>query len=256
MAAIELHDLAQQLATARDSKQLIDPTPFDAIASLEDAYQVQSLAAAAYPSKQIGYKVGATNAGVQKLFDCNTPFYGPMFEREVRQPAVELKLHDGVIGGEAEFAFVCGSDFPTDKILSTEELPTLIESCHIAVEIVGRRTLGSGLPGLHSAVADFGVHVAFIPGPAIDNRDPLDLASVEVKAMTNGEETNSGIGGAVLGNPLNSLLWSHNELINSGKALKAGDWVSTGTCLGVIAPVAGVVNIEFNGCGSIGYQFS
>ena len=105
-------------------------------------------------------------------------------------------------------------------------------------------------------MADFGVHVAFIPGPAIDNRDPLDLASVEVKAMTNGEETNSGIGGAVLGNPLNSLLWLHNELINSGKALKAGDWVSTGTCLGVIAPVAGVVNIEFNGCGSIGYQFS
>ena len=103
MAAIELNDLAQQLATARGSRQLIDPTPFDAIASLKDAYRIQSMAAAAHPSKQIGYKVGATNAGVQKLFDCNAPFYGPMFEQEMRQPAVELELHDGLIGGEAEF---------------------------------------------------------------------------------------------------------------------------------------------------------
>lgn len=256
MPAIEQKDLAQQLADARASHQQIDPKPFDSIASLQDAYQVQSMATAAYPSKQVGWKVGATNEGAQQLFGCDAPFYGPMFEQEVMQPAADLKLRDSVLGGEAEFAFICGSNFPTDQSLSIEDLPALIKSCHIAVEIVGRRTTGKGLPTLNCAVADFGAHVAFIPGPAIDNWESMDLATVEVTARTNGEETNSGTGAAVLGHPLNSLLWMHNELVKVGSGLKASDWVSTGTCLGVIAAVAGSVDIEFRGCGSIGYQFS
>ncbi len=256
MATADHSKLAQQLADARASQQQIDPAPFDAIATLEEAYQLQSLAIQTYPSRQIGYKVGATNEGAQKLFNCNAPFYGPMFEREVLQPAAQLPLSAGVLGGEAEFAFVCGSDFPTDKTLTTDDLPALVRSAHIAVEIVGRRTIGQGLPGLHSAVADFGVHTAFIPGPAIDDWSTLDLGTVAVKADTNGTETNSGTGAAVLGHPLNSLLWMHNELVKAGSGLKAGDWVSTGTCLGVIAAVAGTVEIEFSGCGNIGYTFN
>lgn len=256
MSTSELSDLATQLANARGSQQQIDPKPYDAITSLDDAYKLQALAAEAYPSKQIGWKVGATNEGAQKLFGCDAPFYGPMFEQEVLQPSAELTLRDGVLGGEAEFAFVCGSDFPTDKILSVEDLPALIKSCHIAVEIVGRRTAGKGLPSLNCAVADFGAHVAFIPGPAIDNWKALDLAAVEVKANTNDEETNRGTGAAVLGHPFNSLLWMHNELVKAGSGLKADEWVSTGTCLGVIAAVAGTVDIEFADCGNISYQFS
>jgi len=253
-------ELARQLADARGSNTQTDAAPFDAIPSLETAYQLQSLAAETYPSKQIGYKVGATNEGAQKLFGCDAPFYGPMFEQEQLQPGASLTLHAGVLGGEAEFAFVCDSDFPTDRELSTEDLPDLIRSCHIAVEIVGRRTAGSGLPGLNSAVADFGANVAFMPAPAIDNWRSIDLGAVQVAASTNGTETNSGTGAAVLGHPLNSLLWLHNALrsapgdLKSG--LKAGEWVSTGTCLGVIAPTEGTVEIEFSGCGTIGYTFA
>ncbi len=253
-------ELARQLADARGNKTQTDATPFDAIESIDIAYQLQSLAAETYPSKQIGYKVGASNEVAQKLFNCDTPFYGPMFEQELLQPDAVLTLHDGVLGAEGEFAFVCASDFPTDRDLSTEDLPDLIESCHIAIEIVGRRTAGTGLPGLHSAIADFGVHGAFIPAPALDNWRSIDLAAVKVIASTNGTETNSGNGAAVLGHPLNSLLWLHNALRsapgNLRSGLKAGDWVSTGTCLGVIAPTAGTVEIEFSGCGTISYTFA
>lgn len=256
MPAIDLDDLAQQLANARASQHQIDAKPLDGITSLEEAYKLQAMAAAAYPSKQIGYKVGATNEGSQKLLGCNTPLYGPMFEQELLQPGAELKLRDGVLGGEAEFAFICASDFPTDKSLSTADLAALIERCHIAVEIVGRRTIGKGLPSLNCAVADFGVHAAFILGNAIDNWESMDLATVEVKASTNGEETNSGTGAMVLGHPLNSLLWLHNELAKNGSGLKAGDWVTTGTCLGVIAAVTGPVEIEFSGCGNISYKLT
>ena len=256
-------ELANRLAKARADQQLVDGVAFESIASLAEAYTIQSMAIDQYPSAQIGYKVGATNDAVQKMFGADSPFFGPMFERECylqhpdeAQQSPKMTLLPGVLGGEAEFAFVCGEDFPTDNKLSKDELPDLLQSCQIAVEIVGRRTLGEGLPTLHSAVADFGANVAFIEGSAIDNWKSIDLADVVVTASTNGEQTNTGTGSVVLGNPLNSLLWLHNALLEQGKSLRRGDRVSTGTCLGVIAATAGsTVDIEFEGCGKIGYQF-
>lgn len=256
---MENTELAKLLADARAGNTQTDAAPFDAITSLEQAYLVQSLAAEIYPSRQSGYKVGATNEGVQKLFGCDEPFYGPMFAQEQLQPGSVLTRQAGLLGGEAEFAFVCGSDFPVDRDLSTEDLPDLISSCHIAVEIVGRRTAAAGLPGLYPAVADFGVNVAFMPSTAIDNWRSIDLAAITATASINGTETNRGNGAAVSGHPLNSLLWLHNALRSAPgdlkSSLKAGDWISTGTCLGVIAPQPGTVEIEFSGCGTISYTF-
>lgn len=248
-------ELAEQLAQARGQQQQTDLAPFESITSIDDAYAVQALATNAYQSPRIGYKVGATNEGAQKLFDCDAPFYGPMFEAECYEPGHRLAMVPGLLGGEAEFAFKTGKDFPTDKDLTVDDLPALVSSAHIAVEIVGRRTRGDGLPPLHAAIADYGANVAFIKGPAIENWKELDLASVAVTAKTNGEETNAGTGGAVLGHPLNSLLWVHNALRANGSGLKANEWVSTGTCLGVIAAKPGTrVEIDFSGCGKIGYE--
>lgn len=250
-------ELAAHLAAARGNNQLVDSAPFESIASLTDAYRIQAIAADQYDSPQIGYKVGATNEAVQKLFGADCPFFGPMFERERFAPDSTIPLTPGVLGGEAEFAFVCGEDFPSDDELTIQDLPALIQRCHIAAEIVGRRTAGEGLPPLHAAVADFGANVAFIDGPEIDDWHSRDLASVKVTASTAGEQTNSGIGAAVLGNPLNSLLWLHNALRHQNRGLRQGDWVSTGTCLGVIATAPGsMVDIEFEGCGSLRYQLS
>ena len=248
--------LALKLANARAQRNQTDAAPFEAIASLDKAYATQAQACSAYPSVQIGYKVGATNEGAQKLFGCNSPFYGPMFEAEHHTTGAQFELVTGLLGGEAEFAFKIGSDFPTDRSLNVDALPDLIDSANIAVELVGRRTRGDGLPTLHAAIADFGANVAFIEGPPIDNWRSVNLAQVAVTARTNGEETNAGTGAAVMGHPLNSLLWLHRSLVATGSGLKAGDWVSTGTCLGVIkAEPQSIVEISFTGCGDINYQF-
>ena len=141
--------LARKLAEARANRQLIDGMPLESIASLADAYSTQSIAIDLYDSPRIGYKVGATNAVVQKMFGADNPFFGPMFKREHYQANSTIQLLPGILGGEAEFAFYCGDDFPTNTDLSVHDLPDLIQSCHIAVEIVGRRTTGEGLPTLH-----------------------------------------------------------------------------------------------------------
>jgi len=256
MSAIDPKKIAADLAQARATEKLIDMGPLTKLASLEDAYALQALLDESYASERIGYKVGATSEAAQKLFSCDAPFYGPMYARDRHTPGTSFKLRPGLLGGEAEFAFHCKEDLPTDIDLSVEDLPKFIAGCHIAVEIVGRRTEGEGLPPLNCAVADFGGNFAFLEGPEVENWSSMDLSKVEVVAQTNGAETNRGTGAAVMGHPLESLLWLHNTLRAKGSGVRTGDWVSTGTCLGVIQAASGQVDIEFKGCGKISYSLS
>jgi len=248
-------DLAIDLATARRDHTQIDATPFASLDAESDAYQLQHAAISAYDAKCIGYKVGATSAAAQKVFQCDGPFFGPMFDREYYDVGTVLPCYTGVLGGEAEFAFQCGADFPEDPALAAADLPGLVSACHMAVELVGRRTVGEGLPPLLTAIADFGANIAFMPGGKITDWAEQDLSKVQVSATVDGEETNRGTGADVMGNPLNSLLWLHTALLSQGKSLKQGDWVSSGTCLGAIAARPGTtVQIQFHGIGEIGYQ--
>jgi len=256
MSAIDPKKIAADLAQARVTDKLIGMGPLTQIASLDDAYALQVHLDEAYASERIGYKVGATSEAAQKLFSCDAPFYGPIYARDRHTPGTNFKLRPGLLGGEAEFAFHCKEDLPTDIDLSVNDLPTYIADCHIAVELVGRRTEGDGLPPLNCAVADFGGNFAFLEGPSIDDWTSMDLSKVEVVAKTNGAETNRGTGAAVMGHPLESLLWLHNSLRAKGSGVKAGEWISTGTCLGVIQAALGKVDIEFKGCGEISYSLS
>ncbi|MEM7256948.1 MAG: fumarylacetoacetate hydrolase family protein [Pseudomonadota bacterium] len=250
-------DLAQQLATARIDRTQIDPQLLEGLQDEAQAYQLQQLVGECYGSLQIGYKVGATNETSQKMFGCDSPFFGPMFERDCHDTGAVMESHAGLLGGEAEFAFVIDRDVPTDTNLSTDQLATYVRAVHVAVELVGRRSAGTGLPPLFAAIADFGGNAAFISGPAIRDWQSIDLAAVSVTALTNRKETNAGSGAAVLGHPLNSLLWLHDTLRQRGTGLREGQWITTGTCLGVIKPVAdSTVEIDFAGCGQISYRLT
>lgn len=245
-------DLARQLAAARQQRSQIDPTLLDILRDEADAYRVQALAIRHYPSTHIGYKVGATNETSQNLLGCDGPFFGPLFDAECHDAGITIDAKQDIIGGEAEFAFLIDRDIPPDTEL---QITDYIQAAHIAVELIGRRTVGLGLPTALAAIADFGGNAAFIRGNSIDNWQTIDFATIEVIARIDGEETNSGNGAAVLGNPLNSLLWLHQTLSQQGQTLKAGQWVTTGTCLGVIQPKPGSqVVVSFAGCGEIDYH--
>lgn len=247
-------DLAQQLASARQLGKQIDYALMDGLQNESDAYQLQELAAEHYGSRHIGYKVGATNETSQKLFGCSEPFFGPMFDCDYYEHGATFDLSDGLLGGEAEFAFLIDRDIP-DTDLTSAQITDYIAAAHVAVELIGRRSAGKGLPSLYAAIADFGGNAAFIRGPSITDWRGMDLAEVKVVAHTNGEETNAGDGGAVLGNPLNSLVWLHDNLRARGRSLQAGQWITTGTCLGVIQAVAdSSVHVDFEGCGEVAYN--
>lgn len=254
---MSLSDIAIQLASARRESKKVNAEIMQSLQSEAEAYQLQSLLEEHYRSPKIGYKVAATNEATQKKIGCDGPFYGPMFEADRHQSGASFNSADGIVGGEAEFAFLMDRDVPADIQLNEESVKDYVRSVHIAVELIGRRTTGDGPPSLYAAIADFGGNAAFIHGGEIKNWRSIDLAAVKVVAYTNGAETNSGSGAAVLGHPINSLLWLRQAIAARGESLMAEQWVITGTCLGVIPPKPdSTVVVKFEGCGDVTYQLT
>ena len=58
---------------------------------------------------------------------------------------------------------------------------------------------------------------------------PTDLAAIEARVSVNGKLVATGTGDAVLGNPLNSIVWLAGKLGVYGRGLKAGEIVMTGS---------------------------
>jgi len=180
----------------------------------------------------VGYKVACTNKLAQKLLGTDTPFYGRLLSPFVYQSPARLNAEDfsmRVI--EAEFSFQLAADLPREG--APYEKDTVAEAVAAvlpSIEIVDTRyTVWTEVP-LPSLISDNGCNGGWVQGKAIERWRDMDLAAHEVRLRVNGVDKLRGTGAAVLGHPLNSLVWLANTLCDQGKALKAGDLVSTGVC--------------------------
>jgi len=180
----------------------------------------------------VGYKVACTNKLAQELLGTDTPFYGRLLSPFVYQSPARLKAQDfsmRVI--EAEFSFQLAGDLPQEGApYGRESVAQAVAAVLPSIEIVDTRyTVWTEVP-LPSLISDNGCNSGWVRGKASEAWRNIDLASHEVRLRVNGVDKLSGAGSAVLGHPLNSLVWLANTLCEQGKALKAGDLVSTGVC--------------------------
>ena len=90
-------------------------------------------------------------------------------------------------------------------------------------------------------------------GDRVDARDPtafdlegdrsgeraVDLAAHPVRAFANDTMAGEGDGSVVLGDPRIALTWLVNELSRHQMTLRAGEVVTTGTCVKPVAIAAG-----------------
>jgi len=229
------NDEAKVLAEARRNRTRSTPLLSSGIDENE-AYTLQDAAADAYGCPRIGYKIGATSPEARRIIGCDGPFYGPMFEADLIAPGSKVPVDETMLGLECEFAFQMARAFPNEGDARTREaVAGAIARCVPAFEIVGSHIVGSGFPTATSCIADFGLNALFCPGSDMPNWRNEDLAAMAVTASVDGVETNSGDGSNVYGHPLDALLWLVGALEQRGRRLEEGDWISTGTCLGVVA---------------------
>src|SRR5205085_12254147 len=84
-------------------------------------------------------------------------------------------------------------------------------------------------------------------GQPVSDWRRLDLANVVARLTINGREMGHGIGGDVMGNPLNALAWLADKLATAGTPLKRGMIVMTGSMVPIQFPAAGdhaIVEVE------------
>jgi 2-keto-4-pentenoate hydratase len=134
---------------------------------------------------------------------------------------------------EAEFAFKMRRDLtPQWGPFSVGEVVEAAGSLHPAIEIPDSRYNDFTVVGAAQLIADNACAHYFVLGPAApESWRELDLSTHALKGEVVGKLARDGVGANVLGDPRIALTWVANELSSLGIILRAGQVVTTGTCV-------------------------
>ena len=207
-----------------------------------EAYQVQACIEDYTSQPLYGWKIAATSINGQRHIGVDGPLAGRILaERVIADGGVFVLGSNLMRVAELEFAFRMGQDLaPRQGPYSQDEVLAAVASLHPAIELPDSRFAHFETAGLAQLVADNACAHRFVLGPAAEqNWRALDLAAHPGQAFRNGELAETGIGANVLGDPRIALTWLANELSRHGMSLKAGQVVTTGTCVKPLAISAG-----------------
>jgi len=245
--AFDEQDAIVSFWQARQAGEFFPRQWFDRL-TIDQAYRIQlgliaRRAAAGEP--QIGWKVGLTAKPIQEQFGFHEPVFGCVLERVASGevfPAGSLIQP----GFESELCMVMARDLAPGADLAAAR--AAVGAVHPALEII--ETRGPFTAQIALALADNAQQKTCVLGPAV----PLP-ASPEAVACTvriNDSIVAAGTGDAVLGNPLNSLVWLATKLAEYGRTLRAGEMVMTGsfTRQFPIAP-GDRIAVTFSGVGTV-----
>lgn len=236
------HSMAgKALAKARLERRPLDALPGGLPADDDAAYAIQRAAVEALAQPRAGYKIGATSPEAQAILQTDHPFAAPLFEPDCRSSgATVVEPGYGLLGLEPEFALRLGTDLPArDRTYQADDVRGAVAAVHPAFEMIGLRLPNELFRNALVVTADFGANVGFVAGDGIDDWRDHDLSAIPVTAEVDGVLVGSGSGVNVMGHPLKALAWLANHLSSLGEGLSAGDWISTGTCAGVVPIAAG-----------------
>ena len=251
------------LTEVRRSRVRLDALPVDCRPDdLAAAYAIQAVHAERLAALQggapVGYKIGCTNVTAQAQLGIDEPFYGRLFPGAVHDSAARLRADDFFMRViEAEFAFRMVDDLPAAAApYDLDGVAAAVGAVVPAIEVVDSRYTDWTTAGAAALIADNGSHGALIHGPVTEAWRDIDLESAPVILSVAGEVVREGVGGNALGHPLHALAWLANTLCFSGGGLRAGDLVSTGTCIEVyFADPKDRIRADFGDLGSLEVEF-
>lgn len=231
---------AQALVDAQRTRRWIEPLapalrPTDAAT----AYAIQDAGRRLSPRRLAGWKLGATSTVMQQKLGIDRPMYGPLYADAIHEsPAMLRGCRVDMPFIEGEFAFRLASDLPprTGDYARAEVLSAL-DAVIPAVEVVEERFADWRASTIWEKIADNAGHGAVVLGQPWPVAAAAGLADQRIRIEQAGRELASGVGAAVLGDPVDALLWLANVLSGRGIGMRAGQVVMSGSCTGLV-PVA------------------
>jgi 2-keto-4-pentenoate hydratase len=198
-----------------------------------------------YGEHQIGWKVGLTSKAIQVQFNVHEPVFGCILES---RPTGHVFAPIDLIspGFENELCLRLGKDL--SGTITREEARAAIDVVYPSLEII--ETRGNLTEQLALALADNAQQKTVILGAPVAL--PVDPEAIEARVIINGHTAATGTGEAVLGNPLNSVVWLAAKLVEFGRSLKAGEIIMTGSFTRQFPINPGdSIRCEFSGVGTV-----
>ena len=187
-----------------------------------------------YGGRVAGYKAALTNPEVQKRFGANAPVRGVLLSRM-------LTMESGfpVFGGyaarpvfEADLLVEVGDDAindartPLDALKALSRVQPFVELADLVVadgEPLNAAVITAINAGARGGIYGQGIAVQPTQAFADALRDMRVLMTDEL-----GNELANAPGAAIMGHPLNAVLWLVEDVRNSGGRLRVGDKLSLG----------------------------
>jgi 2-keto-4-pentenoate hydratase len=210
--------------------------------SRAEGYEAGAAVAARSGSTVAGWKIAATSEAGQKHINVEGPIIGRILKSRLLPPGSGITLGDNIMRvAEAEFAFGFTEDLPARAAPYTEaEALAAVGSLHLSIEVPDSRYQDFTKVGAAQLIADTACASWLVLGPAVEAPwRHLDLCAHVVKGFRNGQQVAEGTGKAVLGDPRKALTWFVNEASTYCGGVKAGQFVTTGTCIVPFAISAG-----------------
>ncbi|WP_230534011.1 2-keto-4-pentenoate hydratase [Microvirga roseola] len=213
---------------------------FDEISNLSDAYRVQDAYVAAIIGDDTcaGYKIGLTSKRMQQMCGIDQPICGTIFSSKVFRTGTRLLMSDfGRLGLEFEICVRLGRDLDArEGPFAPEQVGEAIDAVAAAIELVDDRQADYSILDINSLVADNSWNAGVVLGAFTPPPARLDI--LEGIAYQDGIEIGRGQGADALGHPLVPLAWLASHLAATGRWLRKGDIVMTGSIITTRFPTA------------------
>lgn len=202
-----------------------------------------------------GHKVGLTSVAMQRMLRVHEPDYGHLLS--------DMFVHDGATiradayiqpKVEIEIAFVLGRSLGGGGVTAADVLRGT-EFVLPSIEIIDSR-IADWKINLADTIADNASSGSVVLGGRATKLDGLDLRLTGAILERSGHIMETGVGAAVLGNPVNAVAWLANKLYETEINLEEGDVVLPGSCTRAIDVFSGdVVRGEFANLGVVSVAF-
>lgn len=253
-----LCDAAALVATARLERRKLPRLPAACgVDDLDDGYRVQERANCLLEErlgKRVGFKIGGTTESMRRYLRIAEPLGGEVFASDVHENGARLAFADRVRPGiETEIAVRLARPLRARPArYGREEVAEAVDTMMAAIELVDDRYEDFAAAGGPTLVADNVFNAACILGEELSGWRHLALDRLLARTLIDGSEVARGTSDALMGHPLDALVWLANRRSAQGHGLDAGAFVS----LGSITPVQwlaapGTARIEVEGLGAV-----
>jgi 2-keto-4-pentenoate hydratase len=252
--------IADRLLTAERSREPIDqPSVEHPDMDASDAYRVQQAVVAARLAEGesiVGWKVGLTSQAMRDQLGVDTPDYGPILSNYLVPDGGSIPRSALIAPRvEAEIGFVLGAPLAGPGVTRTEVLAAT-SRLRPALEIIDSRIRDWKLT-LPDTVADLASAARVVLGATELPPDGLDLISLAVTLERDGEMVATGTGAAVLGDPVEAVVWAVNTLGALGVTMEPGQVVIPGAMHAAAPAAAGQSFVaRFDHLGTVSVRFA